>query len=1014
MNRLILNNLRLINISKILFVFVVVSLFFNKGLAINTDSKDSLQLVFTADSNFSPQERLNLAVVLFDAFAQSSPEKADEYMLTAIELTKQLKDTSKTISLYIKYADNKIVECSYDEANDAYQQAKYLILLRGSENEIADIYFKIATNYYDWSNYVESRLYYKKAVETYTAVRNKNGVAKCLRSLSAIASDFGDYELAIGYMQRAREIYSETGDSKSLVRTTLGLGVILESWGKIDKALSYFIQAYDHFKEEKNILQQSNLLLHIGDIYLKQKKYDQAIENYNNAIILESKVNNKKLRSIGLSNLGEVYFAINELDKALMYQKQALVIKYEVGDKKRIAISLLNIGEIYFAQGDNELAEDNIKQSLHLSNEANLKEIEIKSLLMLSKIAKKNYHFKDAHAYLEKYVKLKDEVFDKQSLEMLNDLSVKYEAKRIEKENELLVQKEAIISLELSSERETKQFVLIFLVFILIISITIITFIIIQSNQGKKNFALLSKKNKEITEQREQLKVLNKQFAKNKEQYRSIVENATTGIYKTLPGGEIVFANMSLIKMLGYNTFEELKNINLNKEKRNRDAFVKLLEKQKVISGREDVWKRTDGTSMYVNESAWIVTDDNGKTHHYEGIVEDVTKRKEAELALKESQRNLRIINAELENTNKESKKAKDEAVAANEIKSLFIANVSHEIRTPMNSIIGFSTLLSNTITNKQQLSHVNAIKSSSKNLLVIINDVLNMSKIQAGEIDIICEPISLASLVEGINEVFELRIEGKGLEFIKKIDSSVPTVLLDKSRMRQVLLNIVGNSVKFTDSGNITIKVSGSPKTDNTIDLSIIISDTGIGVPEEEHETIFEAFKQSKSKYKNNIGGTGLGLSISSRLVNLMGGSISLTSTVGEGSTFTIIIPNVKIATEEVSISRYDIADNSLNSLIIGDNETPLVEHEIPTLDDTLQNELISKFKSEWEILVNSHVINDTVVFANKLLIFSFEKKNKQLISYCETLLFSLNNFEIDNINILMKDMGQLFMSKI
>jgi len=995
----------------VLLIFVVTQLFYTKIIAQDSSRNDSLIHIFYDDTTFTTTEQLDLLISLIDGFTVSNPVKASKYTLSAIELAEKLHDTTKIISLLANYAQNENKQCNYKNANTAYQKAKELVLLYGTENEKAKIYYIIGSNYYDWSDYSSARLFYQMSIDEYEILRNKNGVAKSLRGLSAIASNYGDYELAIGYMQRARNIYIEINEPNSLVRTTLGLGVILENWRKYDKALSYYKQAYKHFKQNNNKQQEINLLLHIGDIFLKQKKYSEAINNFNTALQLETKSPNKKLRSICYSNLGEVYFAINKFDTALEFQRKALVIKYEVGDNQRIAISLLNIGKIYFATNENKLAENSIKECLLLAQSINLKKIEIEALLILSKINNRNNDYKNSYKYLEQYINLKDEVFDEQSQKMINDFSVKYEAQRIEKENELLNQKEAIISLELENEKETKYFTFVFLIFIIIISITLIIFISLRTKQTRKNYSILAKKNKEIIIQKEKLSELNKEFAQNKEQYRSIVENATTGMYQTLPSGEIKFANMSLIKMLGYDNFSELRNINLNKEKRNRQSFIDLLEKRLVISGREDIWIKQDNSIMHVNESAWVVKDDNGNIIHYEGIVEDISKRKEAELALQKSRKELQRINTILNDKNKEFEQAKDEAIAANEIKSLFIANVSHEIRTPMNSIIGFSMLLSNIITDKQQLLHVNAIKSSSKNLLGIINDLLDMSKIQAGEIDIIYEPVSFVNLIESIKQVFNLRFSNKNLKFIVKISEDFPSnIFLDSVRIRQVLINLIGNSIKFTEKGSITLEISAKQKINKKIDLLISISDTGIGVQKEEQEIIFEAFKQAKINTKSREGGTGLGLSISNRLIKLMGGNITLQSTPGVGSKFTILIPNVKIALGKSDVSPRDMIDvDSITSQIIG-NEEILINEEIPHLDIDIQTKFVSKFKDQWEILSDNHIINETILFANDLHEFATQNSNPKLAKYCDALLFSLRNFEIDNINKLMSDLGQLF----
>jgi len=1009
------NNIILIfnSIKKLLLTIIMFQTILSSPNAQNTSKNDSLQNLFANDTTFSPVEKLNLTVSLIDIFSKSNPDKADSYNLSAIKLAEQVNDTAQLITLWIKYANSKSDQCKYQDSDDAYKKAKDIILKSDSKKAIANIYYLLGNNYYNWSKYNESRQYYNMAADEYSALKDKKGIASTLTGLSAIASNFGDYELAIGYMQRARDIYIEIDDQKSLARTTLGLGVILENWGKTDRALTYYEQAYEHFKKENEIFQQVNLLLHIGDIFLKQDQYASALDYFNQAIRLEKEAPNKKLLSIGYSNIGEVYFAMKQYRKALVFQKQALVLKYEVGDKKRIAISLINIGNIYFAINDNKLAEENILQCLQLSNEANLKEIKMEALLMLSQINEAKLNYKKSHEYLKQYLKLKDDVFDIKSQEMINDLSVKYESERIETENEILKQKDAISTLELEREKDSKYFIIIFLVFIIVIAFTIIFFINSRTKQSKRNYAVLAKKNKEITKQKEKLSELNKELVYSREQYKSIVENATVGMYQTLPNGKVLFANMSLIKMLGYNALSDLENINLNIENKNRELFICLIEEHQIISGREDIWFRSDGSKMYVNESAWVVKDINGNTSHYEGIVEDISKRKEVELALKESQSELQNINKILKKKNKEFEAAKNEAISANETKSKFIANVSHEIRTPMNSIIGFSELLSNIVTDKLQLSHVSAIKSSSKRLLNLINDLLDMSKIQSGEIDIVYEAMSFQDVVKDIKQAFKLQFENKKLNFISILGTNVPKIIfLDGVRIRQVLFNLIGNSIKFTDEGDITLEISSTENNKGSINLLITITDTGIGVSKSEQKTIFEDFKQSKHHHEKSYGGTGLGLSISKRLIEAMGGEIKVNSRPGKGSKFSIIFNGINIGSEDMDLSIKNIqAVNNLITSRQNDAHTKTTDN-ILQLDEKIKIDLINEFKLKKEQLNNTHVVNDIVVFTEDLLVFAKKKKSSPLINYCETLLFSLYNFDIDNIEIMLSNLGLIMNS--
>ena len=993
-------------------LFLLLSFIFVASLLANDEiNNDSLRPVLATDTIFSQKERLNIAISLIDVFEKTQPNKSNEYFIAAIELAEQINDKPVVVSLLMRYAKSNQNNCNYDTADVAFQKVKKIILSDEMNDNSADIDYLIASNYYDWSKYEHAKVYYKASLSQYNNSFNKMGVAKSLMGLSAIAINYGDFETAIGYTQRARNIYTEIEDSEKLAKSTLNLGVILEKWGKTEKALSYYNQAYSAFKSDNNKVQEMNLLLHIGDVYLKQNEYKKAITSINHALIIENHHHHKKLLSIGYSNLGEVYMAMQKYDSALYYQQKALIIKNEVDDKKRIAITLLNIGKIYFEMGNYNLSQEYFEKCLNLSREVKLKDIEIETLLFLSKIYNENNNYQQSLYYLQQYIKLKDIVFDANSQKMINDLSVKYEAIRIEKENEILTQKNSISTIELENERKIKGYGIIFIFLIIIISIIIIVLIYQRTKLAKITSSAISKKNKEISKQQVELQKLNKELTSSEKKYKSIVENAITGMYRTLPNGKIEFANSSLVKMLGYNNFEELKVVNLNKSKYDRHLFVDLLNKQGIITGREDIWIRQDGSKMYVNESAWVVKDTHGVILYYEGIIEDITIRKEVENQLLASKKQLQVINKELIENNKQLEIAKNEAIAANEVKSIFIANVSHEIRTPMNSIVGFSNLLSEIITNKDHLSHVNAIKSSSENLLVIINDVLDMAKIQADKLDIIFEPVSVTKLIDDVVNVFALKIDSFDLELVININDNVPqNILIDKIRIRQVLLNIIGNAIKNTDKGTITIEVGGSVVKPDIYNMTISITDTGIGIHKDDIESIFDPFRQSKSNSVNNARGTGLGLSISNRLVKLMGGEILLTSTVGVGSKFTIAIPNVKITHNKTNLTKQNVnEDITCNIEIVNDISKKLV---LPKFDKQTQNELIIKFKSKWTAAHNNHIINQTDTFVGELRDFALKNENLQLLKYCDALLFSLKNFEIDSINQLMTRLGEVFNS--
>jgi PAS domain S-box-containing protein len=280
----------------------------------------------------------------------------------------------------------------------------------------------------------------------------------------------------------------------------------------------------------------------------------------------------------------------------------------------------------------------------------------------------------------------------------------------------------------------------------------------------------------------------------------------------------------------------------------------------------EKEYIRKDGTRYPVRLSGFRMTGTNGRKAIW-SIVQDISVQKEYEDALRS---------------------AKERAEAASVAKSEFLANMSHEIRTPMNGVIGMTDLLLDTGLNAEQLEYAESIHSCSHSLLSLINDILDFSKVEAGQIVLENLDFHIRTTVEETIDVVALKAQEKGLELVCMIGREVPEFLRgDPGRLRQILFNLVGNAVKFTEAGGVTVHVECESETDSSVTLRFSISDTGIGIPEGKQALIFSKFIQADPSTTRQFGGTGLGLAISRQLVGLLGGEIGVTSQEKEGSTF-------------------------------------------------------------------------------------------------------------------------------
>ncbi|MCP5205804.1 MAG: response regulator [Hahellaceae bacterium] len=358
----------------------------------------------------------------------------------------------------------------------------------------------------------------------------------------------------------------------------------------------------------------------------------------------------------------------------------------------------------------------------------------------------------------------------------------------------------------------------------------------------------------------------------NMNKFKNLFDNAAEGIFQCSMDGRFLTLNPAYSAIFGYESPEAMKAAiesigdQCFKNPDDYDAIVQILLKLGRIADIEAECVRQDGSTFWCTSSVSLVRDSDGNALYFEGFLIDITEKKEKEMALRD----------------------REAAQASAQAKSEFLANMSHEIRTPMNAIIGFAALSQKTNLNPQQRDYIRKIESSSKNLLGIINDILDFSKIEAGKLDLERVEFSFNDVINDVVSMLCHKSAEKQIELVVSIQPGVPLRLLgDPLRLEQILINLANNAIKFTDEGEVVIRVSDISRLDNKVQLQFSVEDTGIGISKEQQQRLFKPFSQADGSTTRKYGGTGLGLTISKQLVELMDGDIWVTSEANKGSKF-------------------------------------------------------------------------------------------------------------------------------
>ncbi|MDZ7744114.1 MAG: ATP-binding protein [Bacteroidota bacterium] len=812
------------------------------------------------------------------------------------------KDLKTQLAIY-----DEITESYYEISIDGYQKynLEFLKLASGSgiDSLIARAMLRFGISYHQIGEYEKAIAYYDTALQYYLDINDTLGEIMTLNSYGsaiygqhrysrafeyylsgldlaeAINSDFWknafyemiariyyvthDQENAIIYMNKMMKTARESDNQLLQARAFQAMGVFYLKSGRYVEALENLNQSLYLYSLNNDQEAIASVFVDFGDYYIAMKNYRLALNNYQKALQLCLENNNLQFKGTILTRISHTHDMLGDEWLALDYNKKALRARMSYGDMALSSSSMINIGNSYLNLEKYDSARAYLEKGMAIAQSIDHSQFLRDAFFKIFKLEESIGNYQKSIEYYKKYIEYRDLLQAQERNKEIAELRAKYDI--YDKEMELEMQ-------SLKLDKQQNRFLLLFLVAALVIVLAVFIFYLYRNKKKiSDQYLELNLDLEEKFEKRSQ------ELKEKENQFQNLVEQIPMGVYRTTSGGRIEFANNALVRMLGYKSLEELQKMDLEGNvaySDSRQRFKNEIEKKGEIKNLESYWIKADGTQIFVSEHARFVKNEEGQTGHYEGVVEDITQRKIAEANLKE---------------------ALEKAKESDRLKSAFLATMQHELRTPLNGILGFSEILKDDDSLDGEIrEHIQLINDSGQHLLSIINDILDISTITAGKVKLKESECNLNQIVdeavETVDEARKLNAEKAniGLEVKKGLEDKNAVIHADSKRLRQILENLLDNAFKFTYEG----KVSLAYEIDKNNKLLFKINDTGIGIPGDKKDIIFEQFRQIEDTDTRQYGGSGLGLAICKNLVDMMNGEIRVESSPGKGSTFYVEIP--------------------------------------------------------------------------------------------------------------------------
>jgi PAS domain S-box-containing protein len=692
-----------------------------------------------------------------------------------------------------------------------------------------------------------------------------------LIQLGKVYFELSELDLSSKYFFEAMKLSEQLGLENKVATIYNNLGWISNVRGKqqdANLALTILEKTGDH----KEIAESHNLR---GKAYCDSKEYKLSLLEFEESLRIREAISYPEGVCSTLYDMAQLYEILHQDDKVLSLLKRTIYLEEQINNKPYLSLCYTAIARFLIKKNDLPAALIYLKKDEALGERDNSLFIRRSNAKTYSLYfdAKKDY--KKALEYQRLYQNLSDRIFNEQSTQKQAEYEALYKVEKKEKEIEFLNQKHRnqLAQLKLQRSQLFQKNIFIGRAVFGLLLIGAGSFVGYHYYREKSiSNGKLVQLNKEIQSNLDHINELKTGLETSERQYRSLIENATDIIYELDENGKIIYFNPESKRITGYSEVELLKKhfwemIDPNWTKKYTEEIISLVKRQAEFTFHEVPIVTKQGEVVWLGQNIRMVYDNNRL------VKADVVARV--------------ITNEKL--AREEMYRVKVQAEKANAAKSEFLANISHEIRTPLNGVIGFSDLLTRTALNQTQQKYVSIVSQSANSLLNIIDDILDFSKIESKKFELSVDKTNLLELCHQVTDMIKYQANVKGLKVSLTMASNTPqTIWADETRLRQVLVNLLANAVKFTQEGEVELKIDklkNSVAGQDTLRFSVM--DSGIGIDPKNQKKIFEAFVQEDISNTKKYGGTGLGLTISNELLALMDSKLELKSEVGKGSLF-------------------------------------------------------------------------------------------------------------------------------